>query len=152
MPDNKNKDYLNYIDKTAPKSPMLKNIALAFVIGGLICVIGQLIGDFYKKICGLDSDSAKTAVSVTMVFLGALLTGLDIYPKIAKYAGAGTIVPITGFANSITSPAMEFKRGGLVLGMSAKMFVVAGPVLVYGITSSVVVGIIYFLYKVMIGG
>ena len=152
MPDNKNKDYLNYIDKTAPKSPMLKNIALAFVIGGLICVIGQLIGDFYKKICGLDSDSAKTAVSVTMVFLGALLTGLDIYPKIAKYAGAGTIVPITGFANSITSPAMEFKREGLVLGMSAKMFVVAGPVLVYGITSSVVIGIIYFLYKLMIGG
>ena len=152
MPDNKNKDYLNYIDKTAPKSPMLKNIALAFVIGGLICVIGQLIGDFYKKVCGLDAESAKTAVSVTMVFLGALLTGLDIYPKIAKYAGAGTIVPITGFANSITSPAMEFKREGLVLGMSAKMFVVAGPVLVYGITSSVVVGIIYFLYKVMIGG
>ncbi len=152
MPDNKNKDYLNYIDKTAPKSPMLKNIALAFVIGGLICVIGQLIGDFYKKVCDLDAESAKTAVSVTMVFLGALLTGLDIYPKIAKYAGAGTIVPITGFANSITSPAMEFKREGLVLGMSAKMFVVAGPVLVYGITSSVVVGIIYFLYKVMIGG
>lgn len=152
MPDNKNKDYLNYIDKTAPKSPMLKNIALAFVIGGLICVIGQLIGDFYKKVCGLDTESAKTAVNVTMVFLGALLTGLDIYPKIAKYAGAGTIVPITGFANSITSPAMEFKREGLVLGMSAKMFVVAGPVLVYGITSSVVVGIIYFLYKVMIGG
>lgn len=152
MPDNKNKDYLNYIDKTTPKSPMLKNIALAFVIGGLICVIGQLIGDFYKRVCGLDTESAKTAVSVTMVFLGALLTGLDIYPKIAKYAGAGTIVPITGFANSITSPAMEFKREGLVLGMSAKMFVVAGPVLVYGITSSVVVGIIYFLYKVMIGG
>ncbi len=152
MPDNKNKDYLNYIDKTAPKSPMLKNIALAFVIGGLICVIGQLIGDFYKRVCGLDTESAKTAVSVTMVFLGALLTGLDIYPKIAKYAGAGTIVPITGFANSITSPAMEFKREGLVLGMSAKMFVVAGPVLVYGITSSVVVGIIYFLYKVLIGG
>ena len=152
MPDNKNKDYLNYIDKTAPKSPMLKNIALAFVIGGLICVIGQFIGDFYKKVCGLDIESAKTAVSVTMVFLGALLTGLDIYPKIAKYAGAGTIVPITGFANSITSPAMEFKREGLVLGMSAKMFVVAGPVLVYGITSSVVVGIIYFLYKVLIGG
>ncbi len=152
MPDNKNKDYLNYIDKTAPKSPILKNVALAFVIGGLICVIGQLIGDFYKKVCGLDSESAKTAVSVTMVFLGAFLTGIDVYPKIAKHAGAGTIVPITGFANSITSPAMEFKREGLVLGMSAKMFVVAGPVLVYGITSSVIIGIIYFLYKVMIGG
>ena len=94
----------------------------------------------------------RTAVSVTMVFLGALLTGLDLYPKIAKHAGAGTIVPITGFANAITSPAMEFKREGLVLGMSAKMFVVAGPVLVYGISSSVVVGIIYFLYKVLIGG
>ena len=152
MPDNKNKDYLNYIDKTAPKSPILKNVALAFVIGGLICVIGQLIGDFYKKVCGLDSESAKTAVSITMVFLGAFLTGIDVYPKIAKHAGAGTIVPITGFANSITSPAMEFKREGLVLGMSAKMFVVAGPVLVYGITSSVIIGIIYFLYKVMIGG
>ena len=150
MPENK--DYLNYIDKTAPKSPMLKNIILAFVIGGLICVVGQLIGDFYKNVCGLDSDNAKIAVSVTMVFLGALLTGLDIYPKIAKHAGAGTIVPITGFANSITSPAMEFKREGLVLGMSAKMFVVAGPVLVYGITSSVVVGIVYFLYKMLIGG
>ncbi len=152
MPENKNKDYLNYIDKTAPKSPMLKNVLLAFLIGGLICVIGQLIGDFYQKICGLDTDSMRTAVSVTMVFLGALLTGLDLYPKIAKHAGAGTIVPITGFANSITSPAMEFKREGLVLGMSAKMFVVAGPVLVYGISSSVVVGIIYFLYKVLIGG
>ena len=150
MPENK--DYLNYIDKTAPKSPMLKNIILAFVIGGLICVIGQLIGDFYRNVCDLDTDSAKTAVSVTMIFLGALLTGLDIYPKIAKHAGAGTIVPITGFANSITSPAMEFKREGLVLGMSSKMFVVAGPVLVYGITSSVVVGIVYFIYKMLIGG
>lgn len=100
----------------------------------------------------MDIENSKTAVSITMVFLGALLTGLDIYPKIAKYAGAGTIVPITGFANSIASPAMEFKREGLVTGMSAKMFVVAGPVLVYGITSSIVVGIIYYLYKILIGG
>ena len=147
MPENKNKDYLNYIDKTAPKSPMLKNVLLAFLIGGLICVIGQLIGDFYQKICGLDTDSMRTAVSVTMVFLGALLTGLDLYPKIAKHAGAGTIVPITGFANAITSPAMEFKREGLVLGMSAKMFVVAGPVLVYGISAAVLYGLILWIFR-----
>ncbi len=152
MAQNKNNDYLNYLDKTAPKSPMAKNVAIAFVVGGLICVVGQLIGDFYKNVCNMDTDSAKTAVSVTLVFLGALLTGLDIYPGIAKHAGAGTIVPITGFANSVASPAMEFKREGLVTGMAAKMFVVAGPVLVYGITSSVVVGVIYFLYKMIIGG
>lgn len=152
MPNNKNQDYLNYIEKTAPKSPLFKDMLMAFLFGGLICVIGQAIGDLYKNVFHMDTENAKVAVSVTMVFLGALLTGLDIYPKIAKYAGAGTIVPITGFANSITSPAMEFKREGLVTGMSAKMFVVAGPVLVYGITSSVVVGIIYFLYKVLIGG
>lgn len=100
----------------------------------------------------MDSENAKVAVSVTMVFLGALLTGLDIYPKLAKYAGAGTIVPITGFANSVASPAMEFKREGLITGTSAKMFVVAGPVLVYGISASVVVGIVYYLYKILIGG
>ena len=149
---NENKDYLDYIEKTSPKSPIFKNMLLAFLFGGAICVIGQAFSDLYKNVLHMDAENAKTAVSVTMVFIGALLTGLDIYPKIAKYAGAGTIVPITGFANSVASPAMEFKREGLVLGMSAKMFVVAGPVLVYGITSSVVVGLIYWLYKVLIGG
>ncbi len=152
MPNNENRDYLNYIRKTAPKSPLFRDMLMAFLFGGLICVIGQAIGDLYVNVFHMDVENSKVAVSVTMVFLGALLTGLDIYPRIAKYAGAGTIVPITGFANSVASPAMEFKREGLVTGMSAKMFVVAGPVLVYGITSSVAVGIIYFLYKALIGG
>lgn len=152
MPNNKNQDYLDYIEKTSPKSPIFKDMLLAFLFGGAICAVGQLFMNLYKDVLGMDAENSKIAVSVTMVFLGALLTGLDIYPKLAKYAGAGTIVPITGFANSITSPAMEFKREGLVLGMSAKMFVVAGPVLVYGISMSVVVGFIYWLYKLLIGG
>lgn len=154
MSDNKklNKAYVDYVEKTAPKSPIFKNMIMAFLFGGAICVVGQAFMNLYENVLNLGEDEAKIAVSVTMVFLGALLTGLDIYPKLAKYAGAGTIVPITGFANSVASPAMEFKREGLVLGMSAKMFVVAGPVLVYGITSSVVVGFIYWLYKILIGG
>lgn len=149
---NKNSGYLNYIDKTAPKSPILKDMLMAFLFGGLICVIGQLFLELYQNVLNLDDENSKTAVSITMVFIGALLTGLDIYPKLAKHAGAGTIVPITGFANSIASPAMEFKREGLVTGMAVKMFTVAGPVLVYGITASVAVGIIYYLYKILIGG
>ena len=154
MSDNKklNKAYVDYVEKTAPKSPIFKNMIMAFLFGGAICVVGQAFMNLYENVLNLGEDEAKIAVSVTMVFLGALMTGLDIYPKLAKYAGAGTIVPITGFANSVASPAMEFKREGLVLGMSAKMFVVAGPVLVYGITSSVVVGFIYWLYKILIGG
>lgn len=152
MPNNKNQDYLDYIEKTSPKSPIFKDMLLAFLFGGALCAVGQLFMNLYKDVLSMDAENSKIAVSVTMVFLGALLTGLDIYPKLAKYAGAGTIVPITGFANSITSPAMEFKREGLVLGMSAKMFVVAGPVLVYGISTSVVVGFIYWLYKLLIGG
>lgn len=154
MPDNKklNKAYVDYVEKTAPKSPIFKNMIMAFLFGGAICVIGQAFMDLYENVLNLGADEAKIAVSVTMVFIGAFLTGIDVYPKLAKYAGAGTIVPITGFANSVASPAMEFKREGLVLGMSAKMFVVAGPVLVYGITSSVVVGFIYWLYKILIGG
>lgn len=149
---NKNSGYLNYIDKTAPKSPILKDMLMAFLFGGLICVIGQLFLELYQNVLNLDDENSKTAVSITMVFIGALLTGLDIYPKLAKHAGAGTIVPITGFANSIASPAMEFKREGLVTGMAVKMFTVAGPVLVYGISASVAVGIIYYLYKILFGG
>lgn len=149
---NKNQVYLDYVDKASPNSPMLKNIILAFLIGGLICVIGQFFIYLYKDILDMDTENSMTATSATMVFLGALLTGLNIYPKIAKYAGAGTIVPITGFANSIAAPAMEFKREGLVTGMAAKMFVVAGPVLVYGTTISIIIGVIYYLYNVLIGG
>lgn len=119
----------------------------AFLVGGAICTVGQGILELYQNRLGLEEQQARTAVSVTMIFLGALLTGLDIYCKIGKYAGAGTLVPITGFANAIVSPAMEFKKEGLVLGLASKMFVIAGPVLVYGITASVGVGVIYYLMK-----
>ena len=136
---------MDYVDRKSKKSPIVKNTTLAFIIGGLICVVGQAFSDLYSKVLSLDEELVKTAVPITMIFLGALFTALNLYPKLAKYAGAGTIVPITGFANAISSPAMEFRREGLILGLAAKMFVVAGPVLVYGIASSVVVGLIYYL-------
>lgn len=138
-------EYLDYLDKKSPDSSLFKDMLLAFIFGGIICTIGQMFMDLYKNSVGLEDEQARIAVSVTMIFLGALFTGLDLYCKLAKYAGAGTIVPITGFANAIVSPAMEFKREGLVLGLAAKMFTIAGPVLVYGITASVGVGIIYYL-------
>lgn len=146
------KEYGDYLDKKSPDSNLVKDSICAFLIGGLICVIGQALFDFYKGVCGLDEESARTCVSMTMIFLGAFLTGLNLYGKIAKYAGAGTIVPITGFANAIVSPAMEFKKEGYVLGLAAKMFVIAGPVLVYGICSSALVGIIYFIINLFGGG
>ncbi len=141
------KEYLNYLDKKSPNSPLWRDMLWAFFVGGAICTIGQCFMELYKNILLLPDEEARIAVSVTMIFLGALLTGLDIYCKIGKYAGAGTIVPITGFANSIVSPAMEFKKEGLVLGLASKMFVIAGPVLVYGITASVGVGVIYYIFK-----
>lgn len=118
----------------------------AFVIGGLICCLGQAILDGYKEWCGLSKEDAATAASITLVFLGALLTGFSLYDKIAKFAGAGTLVPITGFANSVVAPALEFKSEGLVTGMSAKMFVIAGPVIVFGISASVIYGILYCIF------
>ncbi len=138
-------EYLDYSNKKSPDSPMLKNIIFAFLIGGAICTLGEAISEIYKNFFSLDEESVKTAVPITMVFLGALLTGLDVYCKIAGYAGAGTLVPITGFANAIVSCAVEFKREGWVLGLAAKMFTIAGPVLVYGINSSIILGIIYYL-------
>ena len=144
-------EYLDYLEKKSPDSPLWKDMISAFIFGGIICTIGQGFMDFYKNVCHLPDSDARMAVSITMIFLGALLTGLGLYSKIAKYAGAGTIVPITGFANAIVSPAMEFKREGLVLGLAAKMFTRAGPVLVYGITSSVAVGIIYYILKIFGG-
>lgn len=146
-----NKRYLEYLNKKSPNSNIFKNSIWAFLIGGFICVIGQAFFDLYSNVIDFGEEDARTAVSVTMIFLGALLTGLDIYEKIAKLAGAGTIVPITGFANSIVSPAMEFKKEGYVLGLAAKMFTIAGPVLVYGITSSAIVGIIYHIIQ-LFGG
>ena len=150
--DYTNKQYLDYLNKKSPDSTIVKDVIAAFLIGGIICTTGQALFDLYNKIAGLAEEDARTAVSITLIFTGALLTGLDIYGKIAKTAGAGTIVPITGFANAIVSPAMEFKKEGLVLGLAAKMFTIAGPVLVYGITSSVIIGIVYYIISLFGGG
>ena len=134
-------EYRDYVDKKSPNSPIVKNCFNAFWVGGLICSIGQIIMDFcmYK---GLDQTSSGTVVSIILIGVAALLTGLNIFNKIGKFAGAGSLVPITGFANSIVSPAIEYKSEGYVMGVGGKMFTVAGPVLVFGISASVIVGII----------
>lgn len=138
------RQYDQYVKQLSPKSPILRDVCLAFLVGGLICTLGQLIQNGYGKL-GLDKDMSGTATSITMIFLGALLTGLSLFDDIAKFAGAGTLVPITGFANSIVAPAMEFKSEGYILGMSGKMFTIAGPVLVFGISASVFLGVIYYV-------
>lgn len=145
-PQDTKKDYQDYIDKKSPNSPILKNCFNAFWVGGLICAIGQIINAFCKY-KGLDIQISGTIVSIILIGISAFLTGLNIFNKIGKFAGAGSLIPITGFANSIVSPAMEYKSEGYVMGVGAKMFTVAGPVLVYGISSSIVVGIIYFIFK-----
>lgn len=129
-----------------PKSRLVRNCIRAFIVGGILCDIGQFFNSYLTKM-GLPKDDVSGWVSIIMVFIGALLTGIGLYDKLAAIAGAGSLVPITGFANSIVSPAMEFKKEGFIFGVGAKMFVIAGPVLVYGIGSSVVVGIIYYLSK-----
>ncbi len=139
------KEYGKYVDRKAPKSPLAANMAKAFVSGGLICCIGEAMLNGYSSI--LPKDSAGAATSITLVFLGALLTGLKIYDNMAKFAGAGTLVPITGFANSVAAPALEFKSEGIIMGMSAKMFIIAGPVIVFGISASVIYGLLYCLLK-----
>ena len=138
------KEYGKMIGDMAPKSPIWKDCLNAFLIGGLICCIGQLIMNGYKAL-GLDKTDSSTATSMTLVALSALLTGLSLYDNIAKHAGAGTLVPITGFANSIAAPAVEFKTEGFILGVGAKMFTIAGPVIVYGVSASVVYGLIYWI-------
>jgi len=139
------KRYADMVKRLSPKSDMLTGIFRAFWVGGFICVIGQIISDVYNYGFGLGAKSTACATSVTMIFLAALLTGIGVYDRIGKYAGAGSIVPITGFANSVVSPAMEFRREGLVMGVGAKLFTLAGPVLVYGISSSIIVGIAAYL-------
>ena len=138
------KQYGKLVEEMSPKSPMGKDCFHAFWIGGLICTIGQVFLNFYKNM-GLDKDMAGTAASMTLVALSALLTGLSLYDNIARHAGAGTLVPITGFANSIAAPAVEFKTEGFILGVGAKMFTIAGPVIVYGLSASVVYGLIYWI-------
>ncbi len=136
-----NKEYLDYVDKKSPNSPILKNCFNAFWVGGLICSIGQIIM-YLCKYNGLDEVSASTIVSISLIAISAFLTSINIFNKIGKFAGAGSLVPITGFANSIVSPAIEYKSEGYVMGVGGKMFTVAGPVLVYGISTSVIIGII----------
>ena len=138
------KEYGKLISNMAPKSPIAKDCFNAFWIGGLICCIGQLIMNGYAAL-GLDKTDAGTATSMSLVVLSALLTGLSLYDNIAKYGGAGTLVPITGFANAIAAPAVEFKTEGFVLGVGAKIFTIAGPVIVYGVSASVVYGLIYWI-------
>lgn len=138
-------EYSDYVDKKSPNSPILKNCFNAFWVGGLICSIGQIIMDFCKH-KGMDEVASSTVVSITLIAIAAILTGLNIFNKIGKFAGAGSLVPITGFANSIVSPAIEYKSEGYVMGVGGKMFTVAGPVLVFGISSSVIIGIIAALF------
>ena len=140
-----NKEYSDYVDKKTPNSPILKNCFNAFWVGGLICTIGQIIFDFCKY-KGLDETACSTVVSIILIGLSALLTSINIFNKIGKFAGAGSLVPITGFANSIVSPAIEYKSEGYVMGVGGKMFTVAGPVLVFGISTSVIIGIMAELF------
>ena len=144
-------EYQEYVARLAEPSPILKNMALAFVTGGGICTLGQLIQNLWRA-AGLAERDAGTMTSVTLIFLSVLLTGLNLYNKLARFGGAGTLVPITGFANAVASPAIDFKSEGIITGMAAKMFIIAGPVIVCGILSSVVYGVILMLFGLGTGG
>lgn len=137
-------DYQKYVEDKSPKSPIFMDCIKAFLVGGLICALGQIIF-YFAKSRGLEEKLCYTVVSITLVFLSSFLTALNVFNRIGKFAGAGSLIPITGFANSIVSPAMEYKSEGYVMGVGAKMFTVAGPVLVYGISTSVIVGLLYML-------
>ena len=139
------KEYKRYVARLAQKSPLGKDLLRSFLVGGLICVIGQLILNGFTAL-DLSEQDAAAATSVSLVFLSAVLTGLSVYDDIAKFAGAGTLVPITGFANAVVSPAIEFKAEGFVTGMAAKMFIIAGPVIVYGTVASVLYGLILVIF------
>lgn len=141
-----NSEYDELIAKKAQKSPMLKNIFFAFVVGGLICMLGQFINDILQNY-GVSKDDASIYTSISLIFIGAFLTSINLYSKLGKVAGAGSTIPITGFSNSIVAPAIEFKSEGYVLGIGANMFKVAGPVLVYGVTSTVILGFVYYLFN-----
>lgn len=142
IPSQKEKDYQRRVNEKMPKSKTFLQCVRAFISGGIICCIGQLIHDFAKLVLNFSESNVAAFTAIVLVFLGATLTGIGVYDNIGSWAGAGSVVPITGFANSIVSSAMEFKREGYVLGLGAKMFSIAGPVLVYGISASVLVGLI----------
>lgn len=139
-----NAEYNRYVDSLAPKTKSLKNCVIAFLVGGLICLLGQVLMSVYEWI-GLEKSACSSLVSISLVLLSAILTGLAVYDDIAKFAGAGTLVPITGFANSVVAPAVEFQTEGMILGTAAKMFTIAGPVIVYGVSASVAYGLIYWV-------
>ena len=138
--------YKRFADAHAPRSPLLRNCLCAFLIGGLICALGQGLKMIYLDVCGLNPEDASTLTSVSLVFLAALLSGLGIFDKIAKMAGAGTLVPITGFANAVVSPAIDCRAEGVILGVGTKIFTVAGPVLLYGILSGSIYGVLYWIF------
>lgn len=142
------KEYGKLVSDLSPKSPIYKDCALAFLVGGLICTLGQALLNFYASL-GLDKTDAATAECITLIALSALFTGLSLYDNLAKHAGAGTLVPITGFANAVSAPAVEFKTEGFILGVGAKMFTIAGPVIVYGVSASIVYGLIYWITTIM---
>ena len=140
-----NEEYQQYVKSKAKKSPIVKNCAWAFTVGGLICVIGQGLMDFYQYL-GMEERHLSTAAAVTLILVASILTGMGKFDKLAKRAGAGTLVPITGFANAMVSSAMEFKSEGMITGMAAKLFTVAGPVLVFGISASIILGAVLFFF------
>ena len=142
-------EFNEYVNSKAEKSPILKNVFLAFLVGGIICIIGQIITNCMLS-KGIEEKEAKTISTILLIFLGAFLTSINLYSKLGKYAGAGSVIPITGFSNSVVAPAIEYKSEGYILGLGANMFKVAGPVLVYGIVSSFIYGVIYYVIK-MIG-
>lgn len=147
MIDTDASEYKKYSDKKAPRSPVLKNCIKAFLIGGAICTLGELLSHIYRGL-GLGKEESGTLISVTLIFLSMLFTGLGLYPKLAKHAGAGTLVPITGFANAVASSSVEARSEGLITGVGAKLFTIAGPVIVYGICASAVAGIISYFFMI----
>lgn len=136
--------YGKMVKKASPNSPIITNCIKAFIIGGIICCIGQLINNIYKNY-GFSIEESSTYTSMILIIISSILTGLGIYSKLGKFAGAGSIVPITGFSNSVTAPAIEFKKEGFILGLGAKIFIIAGPVILYGTLTSVIVGVIYYV-------
>jgi stage V sporulation protein AC len=140
-----NEAYIRYVSAVSPRTKEKRSLLNAFLVGGFICCVGQFLRFMMQYLFKLEGDVLAGSVSMVLIFLGAFLTGLGVYDRIGKYAGGGSIVPITGFANSVVAPAMEFKSEGVVYGLAAKMFVVAGPIIVFGIVSSVAVGLIYYI-------
>lgn len=144
------KEYKKYVEKRASKSPILKNCIFAFITGGIICVIGELLKNLYMNL-GMDKLDASSLVSVTLIFIAILLTGIGVFDDIARFAGAGTLVPITGFANAVASPAIDTKSEGFIFGVGAKIFTIAGPVILFGTLSGAIYGVIYYVCTLIWG-